>query len=150
MGFTPSSWTFGGAGSSESGRIPLFWEDEVERNLDLVVKKGRRTRVVGAATARRGANAAVRVVEVRMPRPTRPAALDNDCLVILSTVSGTIDLGRERRKSLAMLLKNVSKEEALRVDECMFGGGELEAVTGWWRRTGRRALGWSIGKRSPP
>lgn len=96
--------------------MPLVWEDVVERNLDLVVRKGRRVRFVGAATARRGANRAVRVVDVRMPRPTRPVALDNDCLVILNGVSGTIGLDRERRESLAMLLKDVNKEEALRVD----------------------------------
>lgn len=84
---------------SESGRMPLFWGDPFERNLDCVVTKGRMARVVGAATARRGANRAVRLVEVRMLRPTMPVALDNDCLVILDRVSGKlvwVESGRER------------------------------------------------------
>lgn len=94
MALTPSSWTLGGAGSSESGRMPLVREGVVERNLDVVVKGTQRARVVGAATARRGANRAARVVEVRTLRPTRPAALERDCLVILNGESGTIGLER--------------------------------------------------------
>lgn len=94
MALIPSSWTLGGGGSSESGRMPLVREGVVERNLDCVVNGTERARMVGAATARRGANRAARVVEVRTLRPTMPAALERDCLVILDGVSGTIGLER--------------------------------------------------------
>lgn len=65
-------------------------------NLGCVATNGRMARVVGAATARRGANRAVRLVDVRMLRPTRPVALDNDCLVILDGVTEIVGLARER------------------------------------------------------
>lgn len=67
--------------------MPLFWECVVERNLDLVKEGKRRARAVGAAMACRGANRAVRVVEVRRPRATRPVVLERDCLVILNGVA---------------------------------------------------------------
>lgn len=95
----PSSWTLGGVGLSESGRMPRFWEAVVERKLDFDVKEGRRARTVGPATARRGANRAARLVEVRTLRRRRPVALESDCLVIFNGVSGTIGLNREMYES---------------------------------------------------
>lgn len=132
MALIPSSWTLGGAGSSESGRMPLFREEFVERNLDLVMRGRDRDRVVGAATARRGANRAVRLVEVRRPRPTMPVALERDCLVILNGVSGTIGLERERHAILLMLLGDESEQDANASRSRRHlgaGGGELEAVS---------------------
>lgn len=78
--------------------MPRLWEALVERNLDLVVRGMERARVVGAATARRGANRTARL-EVRMPRPTRPVALERDCLVILNGVSGAIGFERKTLNS---------------------------------------------------